>query len=313
MPTILVADDNPGDRQLVKHHLTTLDAVQLVFASNGEEALAALDDAKPDVLLTDLRMPKMDGLSLVAAVHEKHPLLPIVLMTSFGNEQIAVDALNAGATSYVNKGHFDTELEETIRRVLKLAQSRRRRRELLQFFKHSTTRFVLENDPCLMPALVGFCEDTVRALGVCNPSERTHVSMALQEALDNALYHGNLEIDSELRQDGLEKYYALADERRTQDPYRARRITVSIEELPDRVIYKVADEGRGFDPSNQPDPTDPENMHRLSGRGLLLIHTFMDEVSFNDTGNEITMVKYNQAADDADDADDADACDDPDD
>lgn len=293
MPTILVVDDNPGDRQLVGHYLSDVDGLDLAFAENGEEAMQLIAGQRPDVILTDMRMPKMDGLSLVAAVHEQYPLLPIVLMTSFGSEQVAVEALSAGATSYVSKSQFDAELVETVRRVLKLARSRRRRRELLQFFQHSETKFVLENDPSLMPALVGFCEDTVRALGVCDPAERTHVSMALQEALDNALYHGNLEIDSELRQDGLEKYYELADLRRTQSPYRERRIYVSIEEKPDRVIYTIRDEGRGFDPKSQPDPTDPENMHRLSGRGLLLIHTFMDEVRFNETGNEITMVKRN--------------------
>jgi anti-sigma regulatory factor (Ser/Thr protein kinase) len=55
--------------------------------------------------------------------------------------------------------------------------------------------------------------------------------------------------------------------------------------------YTVRDEGHGFDPSTLPDPTDPENVGKVNGRGLFLIRTFMDEVSFNETGNEITMVK----------------------
>jgi anti-sigma regulatory factor (Ser/Thr protein kinase) len=53
----------------------------------------------------------------------------------------------------------------------------------------------------------------------------------------------------------------------------------------------VRDEGRGFDPATLPDPLDPAQLETTTGRGLLLIRTFMDEVSFNATGNEITIVK----------------------
>jgi anti-sigma regulatory factor (Ser/Thr protein kinase) len=57
------------------------------------------------------------------------------------------------------------------------------------------------------------------------------------------------------------------------------------------VTITICDEGPGFDPSSLPDPTDPENIGKISGRGLLLIRTFMDDVKFNDSGNEITLFK----------------------
>ena len=56
-------------------------------------------------------------------------------------------------------------------------------------------------------------------------------------------------------------------------------------------VFVVRDEGNGFDPSQLPDPTDPANLERVSGRGLLLIQTFMDQVEHNERGNEITMRK----------------------
>jgi anti-sigma regulatory factor (Ser/Thr protein kinase) len=58
------------------------------------------------------------------------------------------------------------------------------------------------------------------------------------------------------------------------------------------VTYVITDEGPGFDPSALPDPTDISQLERVSGRGLLLIRTFMDEVRHNDRGNEITMIKH---------------------
>jgi anti-sigma regulatory factor (Ser/Thr protein kinase) len=56
-------------------------------------------------------------------------------------------------------------------------------------------------------------------------------------------------------------------------------------------VFVVRDEGPGFDPTSLPDPTDPINLERVSGRGLLLIQTFMDHVEHNETGNQITMIK----------------------
>ena len=56
-------------------------------------------------------------------------------------------------------------------------------------------------------------------------------------------------------------------------------------------VYVVRDEGPGFDPARLPDPTDPANLERVGGRGLMLIRTFMDQVSHNSRGNEITMIK----------------------
>ena len=111
------------------------------------------------------------------------------------------------------------------------------------------------------------------------------------EAVTNAMFHGNLEVSSELRKKSPADYQRLADERRRQEPYSRRRVHITASESRDRIIYAVRDEGPGFDPSILPDPTLPENMLRVSGRGVLLIRTFMDRVEYNATGNQITMSK----------------------
>ena len=58
-----------------------------------------------------------------------------------------------------------------------------------------------------------------------------------------------------------------------------------------QATFVIRDDGPGFDLNSLPDPTDPENLLKPSGRGLLLIRTFMDEVSHNSTGNQITLVR----------------------
>ena len=81
------------------------------------------------------------------------------------------------------------------------------------------------------------------------------------------------------------------DQRRVQAPYRDRRIHVHVAITPRDARFVIRDEGPGFKPGDVPDPTDPENLERESGRGLLLMRSFMDEVSYNEQGNEVTLVK----------------------
>jgi CheY-like chemotaxis protein len=292
MPSILVVDDNPGDQVLAKTYLQAIDDLQVSFAQDGDEALTVIADQQPDVVLTDLRMPRVDGIELVGKVHDRYPLIPIILMTSHGSEQIAVAALNAGAASYVPKRHLEEQLPETIERVLALAAARHRRHAVNQCLINAELNYELDNDPTLIPTLIACFQENIERLGFGSETDRTRVGMALQEALDNALYHGNLEVASELKDTNRDDYYRLATERREQAPYRDRRVHVTVLESREQVTYVIRDEGPGFDPESLPDPTAPENMEKASGRGLLLIRTFMDEVRHNDSGNEITLVKH---------------------
>jgi CheY-like chemotaxis protein len=291
MPSILVVDDNPGDQILAKTYLEAIDGLHVQFAQDGDEALKTIAEQHPDIVLTDLRMPRVDGIELVGKVHDRYPRIPIILMTSHGNEQIAVAALNAGAASYVPKSHLEDQLPETIERVLALSAARHRRHAVNQCLTNAELNYELGNDPTLIPTLIACFQENIERLGFGSEQDRTRVGMALQEALDNALYHGNLEVASDLKDSNRDDYYRLATERREQEPYRDRRIHVTVLESRDQVTYTIRDEGPGFDPNALPDPTAPENMEKASGRGLLLIRTFMDDVSHNDTGNEIRLVK----------------------
>lgn len=289
-PTILLVDDSSVQRRIVNSLLEAAGTWRVVQANDGVSALAAIEQSPPSLVLTDVYMPRMDGLALVEQVRDRFPHVPVVLMTGMGSEQTAVAALKAGAADYVPKRCMVSDLGPIIERVLANAQAEMDRLRLLDGMTGRLTRFVLVNDPKLVAPLVAQLRDDLLAVGVCNRHTATRVGIALEEALLNAVYHGNLEISSDLKKNGDAPFHALARERRTQEPYASRRVRVLSRVTEQRATFTITDEGPGFDVSKLPDPTDPENLDRPSGRGLLLMRTFMDEVKYNPTGNRCTMV-----------------------
>jgi CheY-like chemotaxis protein len=289
--TLLVVDDALVDQRLAGGIVEQALGWRVVYAANGREALDALERQTPDLVLTDLRMPELDGLGLVEAVRGKYPSVPVVLMTAFGNEDIALRALQQGAASYVPKKNLEWDLARTLGRVQAAGLASRSHQRLLGCVTQVEARLALENDPALVSALIAHLQEYLAPLRLTDQTGTLRVGVALEEALVNALYHGNLEVSSELlrREDGA--YRKLVEERRGRPPYRDRRIHVTARLAPAEAVYVIRDEGPGFDASALPDPRDPVNLERVSGRGLLLIRTFMDEVSYNEAGNQITLVK----------------------
>lgn len=161
--------------------------------------------------------------------------------------------------------------------------------------------FALENQLDLVCAVAGFLREEAIRLRLCSRPECLRLGVAVEEALLNAYYHGNLEISSKLREEDHRLYHETAVKRSRESPYGDRKIYISVKVTPTQAIYSIRDEGPGFDPSTLPDPTDPANLDRPCGRGMLLMRTFMDNVIYSDKGNEVTLFKERET--DPDDTD----------
>lgn len=289
--SILIVDDSAMDRHLAGAIVQKMDGWQTRFAADGKQALEMMKEKTPDVVLTDMLMPEMDGLELVRAIRSRHPLVPVILMTAHGSEDLSIQALRNGAASYVPKKSLARDLEDTLDGVLVASQSHRREQLVLDCLVQQETSYRLDNDTALVGPLVGHLEQQLERLRICEPSGLVLVGVALHEALTNAILHGNLGISSELRETDEAEYYRQMTERRTQTPWNERRVWIRATLTPQQAVFVIRDEGEGFDPESLPDPTDPANLGRASGRGLLLIQTFMDRIEHNERGNEITLIK----------------------
>ena len=130
---------------------------------------------------------------------------------------------------------------------------------------HECIEFELPSSISPMHTVLEYLMKRVEKLGVIK-AEQSNLFVALDEAFVNAVKHGN-------------KY----------DSQKLIRITAEVSRHEAR--FTIEDEGEGFDVNAIPDPLDPENLFKTSGRGVLFIYNIMDEVKYNERGNRLTMVK----------------------
>ena len=115
---VLAADDQRVVREGLAMLLGLLPDVEVVgTAANGEEALAMAGELAPDVVLMDLRMPKVDGVEATRRLRASHPEIKVVVLTTYADDRSVIDALRAGALGYLTKDAGADEIREALQRV----------------------------------------------------------------------------------------------------------------------------------------------------------------------------------------------------
>ncbi len=283
---ILLVDDSATDRRLIEGLLKKSLHFEVETASDGLVALEKIQMKAPDVVVTDMQMPNMDGMELVEKVRLLYPLVPVVLITAAGSEELASQALQRGAAGYVPKARCDELLNETLDHVLELTRTESSFERILECATLTQFAFAFANDFALIAPLIELAQRMSLGLGICDEPAAVQVGVALEHAILNAIYHGNLEIGGPLNGDR-----AMMDQRLTQAPYKDRRVHIEIRVTSEEARFMVRDEGPGFKYQELTATGRKTALLGEGGRGLFLMWAFMDSVSFDPTGNSVVMVK----------------------
>lgn len=290
---ILLVDDEP----LVREELGGLledEGYAVIRGTNGAEGLQLFHDRHPDMVFTDVRMPRGDGISLALAIRRASPTVPVTVITGHGTEQMAIDALRAGVTDFIKKPVRLEDLTAALQRMETTRQLAHREPTRLPTSAELLERrctYRLANDPAAVPVFV----DTV--LNNCgaklDPAAIVELSLAVRELVLNAIEHGNLGLTYSEKSKALEggTLAAVLAQRGAVSPYAARKTSVTTVKRSDEVVIEVADDGDGFDWRALPDPTDPQNLLEAHGRGVLLARMSVDRLTFSEKGNCVTVVK----------------------
>jgi DNA-binding NtrC family response regulator len=118
---VLIADDEKNMRWVLDETLSK-EGYEVSQAANGKEALAAIDDNPPDLMVLDHKMPAPDGMEVLRRIRAKGETFPVIMLTAHGNVQLAVEAMKAGATEYLTKPFDLEELKLSIEKALRISE-----------------------------------------------------------------------------------------------------------------------------------------------------------------------------------------------
>ncbi|MDD5558823.1 sigma-54 dependent transcriptional regulator [Candidatus Methylomirabilis sp.] len=123
MGTILVVDDEQGMREFLTA-LLEHQGHQIIAASDGEQALELVTHQPPDLVISDVRMPKVDGIGLLTGIREKYPHLPVIMITAYASMDSTIQAMRLGADDYITKPFRIDEIRLVVEKALARARAR---------------------------------------------------------------------------------------------------------------------------------------------------------------------------------------------
>jgi len=185
-------------------------------------------------------------------------------------------------------------LPEMIDAIMEQRRASQLRERLNRAIASGTVTLDLGNQKSLISTAVQFLLDECEQMGATEMEDRMKLGIALEEALVNSIVHGNLEVSSELRERDDDAFERTIAERQRAMQCMTRNCRVVCTMSREGVEFDIFDDGPGFDISSVPDPRDPEYLERASGRGILLMQSFMDNVKYNETGNRVQLRKFRQ-------------------
>ena len=233
---------------------------EVIVAANRSEALTRPDLDKFDLIISDLAD---DPCARESDQARRHRLMVAIHATDDAHRHENVKAFKIAVSS--SRLRQDTDslgeiIEQTLSSNLRYIDASESPDPI-----HEKIDLELPSNLSLMTNVIEYLLNRVAKLGLIQP-ERSNLFVALDEAFVNAVKHGN-----------------------KNDPSKLLRITADLSGK--EAIFTIEDEGDGFDVREIPDPCDPANLFKPSGRGVMLMYNIMDEVEYNTRGNKVKMVK----------------------
>lgn len=180
----------------------------------------------------------------------------------------------------------DAELSQIITKLSRVVDESDRTTQMaksMEFILHNDSRMEMPNDTSLITCISVYLAFATTP----NIFKRRSIELVMEEALSNAIIHGNLEVPSDLKERDFDSFNDLIATRSSQEPYASRRVRILHSYNKKSAVFVIKDEGAGFDWRRRiAQDCDTEASH---GRGLLLMQALTTEISFNERGDEVTL------------------------
>jgi YesN/AraC family two-component response regulator len=287
---ILIVEDDYASREFLSS-LIKLEGFEVQTAVNGEDGLEKHAEYKPDLIISDIQMPKMDGLEMLSRLRKEKFDTLFIITTAFGSEDYAIEALRLGANNYLKKPIDKRSLMGLVKKYQSIIEHRLKIKKAEGKILEKNLKILFDTNIQHVSEIVGQLISEINFS--FNDSDRTNIELGLDELITNAIEHGNLGITFEEKVEASEtNSMAELYQKRMNDPvFGQRKILVEYAQLDGYCQWIITDEGQGFDWQSIPDPTQGAQLMELSGRGIFITNFLFDELEYMGKGNQVRVKK----------------------
>lgn len=288
---VLIADDDEITSDLIESILSTV-GHDVRVALDGREALEVFGSFAPDLVITDIEMPRMNGLELLAEIRKKNAEAIVVVATAYGSEEYALKALRARANNYLKKPIEPAQLLGLMNHYASAVEAHKKTRTVSRFITEGQLTMRFGNCLELVYDIVDYLINHVSHQ--LAESDVPMLRLALAELITNAIEHGNLGITYDMKTQAMNSgngYSSLIARRQADPAYAGRKVSVQAIIDKHACEWTIADEGDGFDWRALPNEVTPESLFLMHGRGIMLSRLNFDTIEYLGKGNEVRVVK----------------------
>lgn len=288
---VLVVEDDFASRELLRIAITK-DGYECFVAEDGENGLNSFNVNNPDVVISDVRMPKMDGISLLEKLRKISKDCIIIIVTGHGNEELALQALQLGANNYIKKPIDLRDLKAQLLRYKNFIESKALESNIADFVVERDIELVIDSEISLAPSTAKYLMQKTDTS--FTETEKLGMELGLSELITNAIEHGNLNISFEEKNFALNNntLQDLYDSRSNQEELRNRKVKISFNKNDLNCEWIIEDEGNGFNYQSYPIHIGNTLQNELHGRGIFISRMQFDEFEYIGKGNIVKVKKY---------------------
>ena len=269
MSSILVIDDEIEICELLQVVLE-MSGHQVRTAPSAANALKCLEEREFDFVIVDMIMPEISGLEMIRIINEKYPRTLTILTTGLQTQDVVKQALEQGAYNFANKPFSIQEISNIIEMGSRV-RTYPSNTQAIQSYLVQQLYFVLPSQRSLMEEVAGTIANVTKMFNFPAKLVAMNIPLTVDELFLNAVIHGNKE-----------------DKTKT--------VCINVVLDAKQISITISDQGKGFDWERVLARNTPADLENEGGRGIFLVKHYVDQISYNKTGNTVTVVITRQRA-----------------
>jgi len=287
---VLIVEDDIVSRELLRV-VVQKEGYECMCAEDGIQGLETFNEFLPDIVISDIRMPRLDGIGLLKKIRQVERNVIVIIVTAHGNEQIALQTLQLGANNYIKKPIHLEELKILLSRYNNVLINKLSKADVSSLIVKRNLELVIDSDLDLVPSVSEYLVKQVTNL--YTPSELISIELGLSELLINAIEHGSFNISNEDKKEALKlnSLTQLYYERSLIPEYAERKISIDFNQNGQQCEWIISDEGNGFNYNYIPNPNFDKIVTELHGRGVFISKLQFDTIEYSGNGNIVKAIK----------------------